>query len=603
MSSMSMVRSTASPETSRSGMVSRARTSPRPSATRSVLNSAKSGAETKSVVSARTDDSRRLDPNPFKIPPDSQLFLLRDKEREKKKAERELQKTLKVHEKMTYATKTNAKMAGLRKEIEAESKGDIPPEKTMAVQESPSWKLTITKDNYVEKESIKDYVNKKREMFHLQYALSVKRDEMHKLESLAASEEYKLEKAEQFLEEDAAKFDEFLKENDRNSVQALKIADKETKLKMEKVAEIKRLTAQMVTLKSEILRCEEVLKEYTMYKEFLFRLSPKEWQEEIKRKKQEVRATKKAALEKDKVALEPKVHSPTPKRLYRQPSNLQMQIPDSLKESRTTSMPNVKSPNATKTSISPLVVEEESTDGSVSSDNDEDPPLYFTDSRQLLDIFTELEQQNLSLIQNSQDTEEALEEIKQETAKTQAKMELESQQLKDQIKRLKEAIAREEEKAKEIQIKSQVFFSGQHEVEDQDKMLEALNTKVTQVYHTCIGDSQASLSTLQMLAIIENQLLDLLDNMEKVPPEKMELAEKAKEKERRLRVREEKMKQQRMHQEERLRRALERAQSDPKKTTGRRLMGRSDPPAAKQKEDKDQDKIDKEKEEMLFFFS
>ena len=39
----------------------------------------------------------------------------------------------------------------------------------------------------------------------------------------------------------------------------------------------------------------------------------------------------------------------------------------------------------------------------------------------------------------------------------------------------------------------------------------------------------------------------------------------AKEKERRLRLREEKLEEQRLHQEERLRRALERAQADPKK--------------------------------------
>ena len=39
----------------------------------------------------------------------------------------------------------------------------------------------------------------------------------------------------------------------------------------------------------------------------------------------------------------------------------------------------------------------------------------------------------------------------------------------------------------------------------------------------------------------------------------------AKEKERRMRLREEKMEQQRLHQEDRVRRALERAQAEPKK--------------------------------------
>ena len=52
----------------------------------------------------------------------------------------------------------------------------------------------------------------------------------------------------------------------------------------------------------------------------------------------------------------------------------------------------------------------------------QEPQLYFSDPQQLLDIFAELEEQNLSLIQNSQETEEALEEMKQTIKQTQHKM-------------------------------------------------------------------------------------------------------------------------------------------------------------------------------------
>lgn len=53
---------------------------------------------------------------------------------------------------------------------------------------------------------------------------------------------------------------------------------------------------------------------------------------------------------------------------------------------------------------------------------DDNPQLYFTSPQQLLDIFSELEEQNLSLIQNSQETEEALEEMKQTMRSTSNKM-------------------------------------------------------------------------------------------------------------------------------------------------------------------------------------
>ena len=94
----------------------------------------------------------------------------------------------------------------------------------------------------------------------------------------------------------------------------------------------------------------------------------------------------------------------------------------------------------------------------------------------------------------------------------------------------------------------------------------------------------------------------------------------AKEKERRLRLREEKLEEQRLHQEERLRRALERAQADPKKRVriksftfsitviyktqlGRKLVYRSEPPMLKRKQKDGASKKDKEEEELQYFFT
>ena len=52
-------------------------------------------------------------------------------------------------------------------------------------------------------------------------------------------------------------------------------AELETKAKLEKVAEIKRINAQMMGIKSEISKHEDILKEYLLYKKFLERLTPK----------------------------------------------------------------------------------------------------------------------------------------------------------------------------------------------------------------------------------------------------------------------------------------------------------------------------------------
>jgi type III secretory pathway component EscV len=147
----------------------------------------------------------------------------------KQKEERRHQRQLKVHEKTTYSQRLNAKSGALRKSITSPSTLDDQDLETTGgtvTRPDPSFAIAVTQrthtDRHVEKESLDDYIAKKREMFLVEYALGVKRDEIKKLEQLAQEEERELELAERHLEEDAIMFDEFLKENDKNSVEAIK---------------------------------------------------------------------------------------------------------------------------------------------------------------------------------------------------------------------------------------------------------------------------------------------------------------------------------------------------------------------------------------------
>ncbi|XP_069592366.1 cilia- and flagella-associated protein 100 isoform X2 [Ranitomeya imitator] len=606
MSSMSLERSVVSRETTATGSRG-VRTGSHRSVPRSTLSSAKSWADAKSIVSAQGEKKKKKnEANPFRIPADVDVFQIRDQERQKKQMEKERNKQLKIHQKTTHNTRMTAEMGRLRKEIEDEEMEEmgVAGDRALARHENPSWKLAVTRDRNIQRESLNDYIDKKREMFRLEYGLQVKRDEIQKLETMAAAEEQKLEKAEQFLEQDAIRFDEFLKENDRNSVEAMKQADKETKLKLEKTAEIKSQTAQMMNIKSDIAKSEEILREYLMYKEFLFRLSPKEWQEQVLKKKEQERKLHMPPLSRETEKRGSVVHkvstSPVTGKKSESRSSGPLVSRDSTRDTRHPSRSSLKTMASKK--VVTVQEDDNSSEMLVSSDSEEEPELYFTDPQQLLDIFSEMEERNLSLIQNSQETEEALEEIKHTITMTEKKMEHETEQLKAQITNLQAAIVREEERAIDLEMKCRVFAFGQYSFEEQEIMLTSLTKKVGEVYQACIKENRANLNALQMLTMMEQQVEELLDNIEAIPQERLEIAEKAKEKERRLRLRDEKIKQQKLHQEERLRRALERAQADPKKTTGRKLMTRSDPPAMKPKIEKDQD-ADKEKEEALLFFT
>uniref|UniRef100_A0A672SIM8 Coiled-coil domain-containing protein 37-like n=1 Tax=Sinocyclocheilus grahami TaxID=75366 RepID=A0A672SIM8_SINGR len=459
---------------------------------------------------------------------------------------------LPVHEKLTFAGRTRAGQTKLRKELKEES--NIPPKSTVVI--------LIFLDPNVDKGGMNEYITKKRELFLLEYSLAVKKGEIQLLEQMAAEEDVKLTRAEKFLEDDAILFEEFLKENDKNSVEAIKIAEQEMKVKLQKVAEIKKITSKMVTIKSDISKYEDILKEYKKYKEFLLMLSPPEWQEKQRSKSRH--STDSTNAERDEKQTE------------------------KLKKNK-----ERKTAEGSKRMLATLQAFQKF----------EDPEMFFKEPQDLLNLMTELEEQNLSLIQNTRETEEALEEFRQNAELTRKNMESESKQLKEQIGILTDTIQREKERAAELEMKAKLFSFGQYKPEDQDKTLDSLSRKVEEVYHCCVGETEANLTTLQMLTAIEEKLGELLENADMIPKDQMSIAERAKEKERRMRMRDEKIFLQMKQQEERQKKALERSQAEIKKTSVKKLMPRSQPPVRKRESNKNTEATDRENEEFLYFLS
>ncbi|XP_072798130.1 cilia- and flagella-associated protein 100 isoform X2 [Vicugna pacos] len=516
--------------------------------------------------------------NPFHMSGDVDFFLLRDQERNKSLSDRERKKTLRVHEKMTYSSKMSAKRTGLWRQLQLEDETEdqeARAEQLRTFHDHTAWKLSMTQERKTEPENINSYINQKRQMFLIQYALDVKRNEIQRLERLATREEAALERAERLLEKDAALFDEFLRENDRGSVQALRLAEKESKAKTEKIVQVRDLTTQIMNIKSEISKSEDTLQRYKVYKDFLYKLSPKEWLEEQERKRSALKKAKEVVTAfkenllfsklRDKgLGVKGKMDSREGQVPKKPPRLLQVvrlrQVLSNTVNLQQGNQPSVSGSLDPKRSSSALPVQEDpDSDG-------EELELYFTEPQQLLDVFMKLEEQNLSLVQNTQEMEETLEELNFTLKNTQTRMDREVNQLRQWITTLMMAIAKEEETAAELELKARVFHFGEYKGDQEDKLLESLNHKVLDVYRHCVDSQQESrLGTVQMLATIEHQLDELLESLERVPQVRIEQAEKAKEKERRVRLREEKVKLQKQLQEERLQRAQARAQAEVKK--------------------------------------
>merc|ERR1711939_850354 len=251
-------------------------------------------------------------------------------------------------------------------------------------------------------------------------------------------------------------------------------------------------------------------------------------------------------------------------------------------------------------------------------------PMYFTQPQQLMDIFAALEEQNLFLIQNSQETEHTLEELRLAFRETRETMNSQTALLQSQIDDLQYQIQLEERRAKDLlakrmaaaDISSSKDKSGtvnlsltgtqnggvnQSQLE-KEKLLGDLHNKVKVVYEQCGFDASSKPSTLFMLSQLESKLEVLLVDIEKMPVDYVIKSEKEKEKKRRERKREEQQALQEKLQEERNKRSIERSLQAPKKRMGRQVMYRSKP-IRKEKINHGDDTMNKDNNDELKFLS
>ncbi|XP_044062121.1 cilia- and flagella-associated protein 100-like [Siniperca chuatsi] len=513
--------------------------------------------------------------SPFKVPDNNSIFQLSINERGDQKEEMRKFLALPIDEKTTHAARM---MAKLKKELaerleeeeegeeeEKEKKKNVKQIKSRAVlpKQTPSrheLKMAMMKRENVMKDSKHDFISMERQKAVLELSLMTKRSEILRMDKAITKEEGQLKQLEKIIERDNLNFEAFLRENEKKSVEARTFFEREAKSKQEKNAEIKKLTAEIGTIKSEIAKFEEILIDYKRYKELLFKLSPPEWQEAQKTK-----------------ALKAEVLSDGDKH-NREPA--ESAVSDGLENKD--SSPGRELPSIRETRLSSAHSDTLITNSKLDSDSSEyedEPELYFTDPKQLLDLVTELTEQNLSLIQNSTRVEETLEELRQSMETTRKKIEKDEEQLTLQLNDMNQRI--DKEKARSTKLKQKVQLHVSLNTEDQDVMLDALGEKVADVHRCCVDDRMTNLSTLEKLANIENRMSLLLQGLESIPEESLEMMKKIKDSERRSRQREEKLREQSEKQKERMRRYMERSLADSKKISGRKLMPRCMPVAQK----------------------
>lgn len=568
---------------------------------------------------SRSREGAQLD-NPFCLPNDDQIFRLRDDQRKKRDENRDKLRTMKVWERATSdAVSTSQRLADILGDEQVLKLRDA------ALMSQEAGKINIPRRQ--EKEDTTEFVAKKREMFLVQMSLDTKREEIRKLEEKAQMKEEALQRSEQMLEEDAMRFDAFLKENDKKAHDAIKRAEEETKRKQEKSQEIKRLTQQIQALSSEMNKHREALEDCMRYKDFLDMLTPPEWfAAHVARREARIRDLKQRAHEtklKDWERLRRRLIEQHRKEVEARKEQRKERNKKAGRGGPAQEDDEDDEPEAKLSIPAPPRLEDEVVDLP-----EEEVPMFFTEPVQLMDIFAALEEQNLFLIQNSQETERTLEELQHAFVETKVSMDAQTGLLQQQIDELQGQITHEEVKvksllskrmsdtdkppekgpslgpgAKEKDAKSAAATNTSMQSQfEKEKLLADLNSKVRHVYETCGFDASSKPSTLFMLSQMESKLEILLQDIERMPTDYVIKAEKEKEKRRRERKREEQQALQEKMQEERNKRAIERSMQAPKKRTGRQVMYRSRPLRTEEKKSGDDDN-DKDNTDEIKYLS
>jgi len=514
--------------------------------------------------------------NPFRLPPDDQIFLIREQERQRRLEERERTKGLPVWDRHTASTRILlSKKIG---DVVAEASASAAPKKHSKMSRSKSD--TAVRDVRREKENVADFVEKKREMFLVQMSLDVKNMEIKKLVEKAAQKDQALKKSQQMLDEDVSKFDDFLQKNDQKAHKAMKDAEEETKKKQDRLQRIKHLKSQLSAVQSEIAKHREQKEECMKYKAFLDKITPADWKVTKEQEKRQRKLDRRKRFVSNEMA---KHNEAMENEIRLDEQNLEEKYAEALKGRRRTRR---EQEDQEKNKAEELerrrqrIRRKYPSEDAVSAEyvevsSGEEMPLYFTKPDQLLEFFTTMEEQNLFLIQTSQDKEQTLEEIQQKLNEKKRSIGLHLAKLHQNMAEVEGSIKEEQEQSEALRQQA-LKTRGASE---RDQLLEDLTNTIIEVHSMCGHEPERDNPKL-MLKAIEQKLeesLSMLDEAEEEMPQLVEQEIKKKERQRRELVKATRKLAMETKIQERLETSLQRSQLPIHKKVGKQVMFRSPP--------------------------
>ena len=550
--------------------------------------------------------------NPFAMPKGDTVEEMRETLRRMELREKAHQQSLSVFEKTTFVSRQGGTMAAALAEVSS-PRGIGDGENLIGGTRTNEELIadTLRRGEGHGRENLKDFISKKREIFLTQMSLDVKQAEIRKLEERALRREEALTRSEQMLEEDALRFEGFLKDNDLKVQEAIRAGEAETKQKNDRVQEIKRINAQMTVIKTELSKTRDRLDDCRRYKTFLDDITDPEFFAAVgdaKRMRREERRRKRQA-ERDAYAAMVDAIGLADQEIPEKERALEEAKRKGRKAEAAAQLELEAAIKAAQDAREAVDAEPSPPGTPENDDSDSEVPMYFTSPRQLPEIYGQLEEANLFLIQNAQETEDILEDLKNKEREVRARMDAENASLRTQVEQLEAQIEREETKAdallnggaKTRSKKKSGPLSNVAPAPGSDVSLERLDEKTAEVYARAGFAPDPSISTIQMLTNMEMRLERYLADADVMPAAFVAEEEKRLERDRRAKQRIINLELEKIAAEERRAKSIAKANEPVKKRTGKPLMTRSLPPSRKKKEATE--KLDPEVEELNRFLA
>ncbi|KAF4685980.1 Coiled-coil domain containing [Perkinsus olseni] len=520
--------------------------------------------------------------NPFLIPPDDEIFLMRDHERRVRQREREKTKRMKVWQKTTASSRMGrvekpimselARANSIRRRIEATRADSEPPRR--------------------ERENVSDFLSKKRDMFLVQMSLDVKRNEIRKLEEKAKMKG----------------FDKFLQANDALAHKAMKTADNLSKKKQERTVKLKQLKAQLLVIQSEITKTTGTDGGLSQVGDFLGETNPSRMDCTTGGDQATEETPKKEGIDDMAMNLDGCLLFEATAYIQKRRGEIDQSVEEALAEEEQEVDREIEEKSKSKgrrrrgsrrndlTEEDIIAMKEKEMeirrrrhraqhpdeeqiatyyDREVAESSDEDLPMYFKKPKQLLDLFSTLEEQNLFLIQNGQETQQQLEDMEMRLQETHGTLGVKARQLERENWEIAGRIGTKQRDCDKLEAR----VTSRSDSGGIKGLLKELADAMASMFATCGYDTDRDAEPLVMLSAAEAKLeewLEILTDAEATGGSLAEVVarmEREKERERRDRVREEKIQAQNEKNEERLKNSLLRSQAP----CGKQLMFRSAP--------------------------